>query len=194
MIFHCDKGQTIEKFDITDQGFLKLVGTVAHVGYLSYTRKDGGIDKEYVPVETLFAPEHINSTETAVITLNHPPQGISVSPRFWSYNKGSVKNTIKNDEQKTLMVEMIVGSEDAILAIQQGITCLSMGYSVERKQTGENSYIQTKRICNHIAIVEKGRASKARIHLDSFEKLNIDSKLNDFMEVIYPIRLTKITL
>jgi hypothetical protein len=194
MIFHCDKGQTIEKFDVTEQGFLRVIGTVAHVGYLSYTGKDGDTYREYVPIETLFANEHINSTETAVITLNHPPQGIEVSPRFWSYNKGSVKSTIKNNTEKSLMVEMIVGSEDAILAIKQGITCLSMGYSVEREQIDKNTYIQKKRICNHIAIVEQGRASKAKIHLDSLDEFRIDAKLRDFYTVIYPIKLKRITL
>lgn len=194
MIYHYDKGADIQKYNETAQGFLEVEGTVAHVGYLLYPRKDGGLDKEYVPIETLFAKEHIESTDTAVITLNHPPQGITVNPQYWNYSKGSIKSTIKKEDKKCLDVKMIIGSEDAIMAVKNGITCLSMGYEVEREQIGENEYVQTSRICNHIAIVQKGRASKAKIHFDSFENNYIDSKLKRFYNVSYSIKLKKIHL
>lgn len=194
MIYHCDKGEEIKEYEITAQGFLEVIGTVAHVGYLLYPRRDGGVDKEYVPIETLFNEEHIKSTETSVITLNHPPLGVDINPNSWGYSKGSIKKTIKNEDAQSLMVKMIIGSQDAIASVQNGITCLSMGYSVEREQVNKDEYVQTKRICNHIAIVQKGRAGRAKIHLDNEMDYRLDSELINFREVIMPVRITKIKL
>lgn len=194
MIYHCDKGEDIKNIEITAQGFLKVIGTVAHVGYLYYEEAGGGIRKEYVPIETLFSEEHIKSTETSVPTLNHPPAGIEVNPQFWAYSKGSIQKALKNEDKQSLMVEMIIGSQDAIDAIKSGITCLSMGYSCDVEQIGENEYIQKRRICNHIAIVEQGRAKGAKLHLDQIQDSLIDKNLKQFYQQIYPIKLKSITL
>lgn len=189
MIYHCDKASDIEKYEITAQGFLRITGTVAHVGYLDYPQKDGTIEREYVPIETLFDQKHIDSTETASVTLFHPPGASNVTPQtFSSYSQGMVKRVIKDEGKEALLTDMIICGEKAIQAIKNGITALSMGYTATRKQVGENEFIQTERICNHISIVQKGRADKAKLHLDSYDH-QYDNEIRQFYQIIYPLEV-----
>lgn len=189
MIYHCDKASNIERYEVTAQGFLRIIGTVAHVGYLDYPQKDGRIEREYVPIETLFDQKHIDSTETASVTLFHPSGAYNVTPEtFSNYAQGMVKKTIKDENSESLLTELLICGEKAIQAIKNGITALSMGYTAKRKQIGENEFIQTERICNHISIVQKGRADKARLHLDSYNN-QYDNEIRQFCQLIYPIEI-----
>jgi hypothetical protein len=168
-VFHLDKGK-VNRFEVTAQNFLKLYGTVATEGILEYPQADGTIKKEYVPPETLFDSEHIESTNSAPITLYHPPNGIEVTPNTYKeFSIGTVKKVICNRRGKSLDVELLICREDGILAIQNGITALSMGYRALVDDLGNNEFIQTKRICNHIAVVRKGRAEGAKLHFDSMD-------------------------
>lgn len=162
---------SIEKIVPMSNGFIRILGTIANVGWLTYRSPDGTVSKEYVGPDVLFEEEHLDSIKGTSLTLNHPPEVISPD-NYSVYNKGSIGTIpIKEEKKGELRYEIIVCDKEAIASVKEKKTVdLSMGYYAEVEPIkGTKEFRQTKRICNHIALVERGRAEKAKLlHLDHY--------------------------
>jgi len=181
--FHFDNGK-IEDVEKTDEGFLRIFGTIAKVGWLEYMNSDGTTRKEYVPEETLFDLDHLDSIGGAVLTLGHPPE--PVTPENYSkYAVGATGTKVMaNTKKKAIDVVFIVNSKDAIESIRNGTNELSMGYKCEVKPNADGTFTQIKRICNHNAIVDEARCKGAKLHLDGWVQ----------GDILYPTQEEKIVI
>lgn len=162
---------TKPEYEYTASGFLRVKGAIATVGTMEYLTKDGDIYYQYVPPGTLFDKDHLTSIAGLPVTLMHPDE--DVTPKnFKKYAVGSVGDRVfaKYDEG-LVEVTFTIGDVEAIEKINEGINQLSMGYWAELEESDKpNTYIQTKRIGNHIALVDKARGGD---HL----KLNLDASI-----------------
>lgn len=168
----CDTAQ-IKGFEPTEWGGLRIWGDVAQVGWLTYYEDATTKRFEYVSPSVLFEPQHMRTIEGATITLDHPPE--NVTPDNWStYAKGNSGSKAVSDRSNGLLrIEIFVSERQAIEAVQNKThTAISMGYKsidIPYPEKGKNHWKQTKRRCNHIALVGQGRANKAKLHLDKYD-------------------------
>ncbi len=165
------------EFSFTKSGLLRVKGAIARTGEMEYVTNDGDVYYQYVPPDTLFDTEHLESIAGLPVTLNHPED--LVTPENYSqYSVGSVGDRVTANLNKGL-VEVIftVGDSKAIKAVtEEGINQLSMGYWAELTPhpSKPKTFIQTKRVGNHIAIVDNARGGeKLKLNLDSY---NIGTK------------------
>jgi hypothetical protein len=172
LLFHRDY-QPIINYDKSSSGTLRVRGTVARTGWLQYIDpKTKEMRWEYVSPETLFDPDHTDSIGGCAIAIDHPEE--KIIPTNWrKYAVGVAGTTVVNRLDKGIIdVVIVVGDQEAIESIENGTTRqLSMGYDAKlmpRSPQEENRYDQIKRDCNHIAIVELGRAGpEASLHMDA---------------------------
>lgn len=169
-MLHFDQGQ-INKIDVLPNGMLRIWGTIAQTGPLLYFNADGSKRLEHVSNDVLYETQHLDSIGGTTLTLGHPEEKVTPD----NYKKYSVGATgtqiIKREDLGTLEVVTIVADRAAIDAIQKdGIKDLSMGYDCQIEKRSDGDYNQLNRICNHLAIVEKGRASKATLRLDEWQQ------------------------
>ena len=165
------------EFSFTKSGLLRVKGAIARTGEMEYVTNDGDVYYQYVPPDTLFDSDHLESIAGLPVTLNHPEE--LVTPENYSeYAIGSVGDRVTANLNKGL-VEVIftVGDAKAIKAVtQEGINQLSMGYWAELTPhpSKPKTFIQAKRVGNHIAIVDKARGGEQlKLNLDSY---NIGTK------------------
>ena len=160
-MLRCDRGK-IEKFEILPNGFIRIDGTVANTGKLRYHDRD-----EYVTEEVLFDPLHVDSVKTATLTLYHPPKMITPK-NYRKHTRGLVGGQSRKDGNK-LTYSIVICDEEAIEKVKsRELTCLSMGYHCDTEVRGGKIY-QINRRCNHVALVPRGRAKDAKLHLDHSE-------------------------
>lgn len=164
-----DFGGAIESH-IDENGYLRITGVAARTGILTYMLPSGGIRRELVPAETLFAEDSVSTLSGSPVTIEHP--GVLNAETAQQYSRGSVP-AAKADGDK-LKVDVVVTAQDAIDTIQAGKRQLSPGYRAELDFTpGEYEgqrydAVQVKRVYNHLAIVQSARGgSECRLHLDS---------------------------
>lgn len=181
-MLHFDTGK-IGNYEETDEGFLRVFGTIAKVGWLNYINNDGTTRKEYVSEETLFNPRHLDSIGGAVLTLGHPPE-IVTPENYSTYAVGTTGTKIVADTvKKCVDVVFVVNSKEAITAIKEdGIKELSMGYKCKVVANPDGTFNQLNRVCNHNAIVSTARCKGASLHLDGWYQVHHDS---DFL---YPVQ------
>lgn len=190
--FRLDKGSINSHFDAN--GFLHVDGLAAKTGILTYKNPDGSIRRELVNHGTLFNSDSLKSLVGVPVTNNHPPE--LVTPENYSkYNAGSITSSKRVDN--SLAVELSILNADAIESIKSGKKELSCGYGVELDQTpgtyqGLNyDAVQTKRIYNHLAIVNAGRAgSECRLNLDAAEQVGGIIEIKTMAEIKMPSGLT----
>ena len=165
------------EFSFTKSGLLRVKGAIARAGEMEYVTNDGEVYYQYVPPDTLFDSEHLESIAGLPVTLNHPEE-LVIPENYSQYAIGSVGDRVTANLNKGL-VEVIftVGVAKAIKAVtQEGINQLSMGYWAELTPhpSKPKTFIQTKRVGNHIAIVDKARGGEQlKLNLDSY---NIETK------------------
>lgn len=179
-----DFGGAIESH-IDENGYLRITGVAARTGILTYMLPGGGMRRELVPAETLFAEDSVSTLSGSPVTVEHP--GVLTAETAQQYSRGSVP-AAKADGDK-LKVDVVVTAQDAIDTIQAGKRQLSPGYRAELDFTpGEYEgqrydAVQVKRVYNHLAIVQSARGgSECRLHLDS---LNADG-INCAVEINQP--------
>jgi len=158
------------KFD--DNGYLRVDGVAAKAGILTYLLPNGEIRREYVPAETLFNADSLDTLRGAPVTVEHP--GVLSPETSSQHSRGSVPKADADGEK--LKVGVVVTGKDAIDAIQSGKRQLSPGYRAELDFTpGEYNgqkydAVQTRRVYNHLAIVSSARGGdECRLHLDSLK-------------------------
>lgn len=157
---------------LDDNGYLRIDGYAAKAGVLTYLLPDGTIRKEYVPAETLFNSDSLNSLIGAPVTVEHP--GVLNSDNASQHSRGSVPKADADGEK--LKVGVVITAKDAIESVKSGKRQLSPGYRAELDFTpGEYQGIkydavQTRRVYNHLAIVSSARGGpECRLHLDSLK-------------------------
>ena len=178
-----DIGSSIES-KLDDNGYLRITGIAAKTGVLTYLLPDGSLRRELVPVETLLNNDSIESLIGSPVTIEHP--AILSADNSKIHSRGSVpKVEAKGDR---LQVGVVVTDGEAIAAVNTGKRQLSPGYRAELKMisgvyNGQHyDAIQTKRVYNHLAIVDRARGGEeCKLNLDGF---NCAVEVNQNNEVI----------
>ena len=102
----CDTAN-IQGFEETSWGGLRIFGTIAQVGWLTYYEDDGTKRFEYVSPEVLFEDEHLRTIEGSPITLDHPPENIN--PQNWStYAKGQSGSKSNLDKRGQTLYQWVI--------------------------------------------------------------------------------------
>lgn len=151
----------IISYDRTPSGMLRVKGAIARVGWLKYYNKDGSERWEFVPPQTLFDGDHLDSIGLAPLTLNHPSEKVTPE-NYKKYAVGTVGDrVIANHDKGIIEVIHLIGDKEAIEAVESGkAKQLSMGYDCQTKQREDGRYDQIKRIANHVSIVELARGGE----------------------------------
>lgn len=171
-----DEGTLYEKFQETDEGFLKGRSVVTNIGVFPYRMPDGKIRNELRLPEDVLNSDSLDSLKMKPLTNDHPAEG--VTPETASELQiGSLGEKIKFDALH-VSAPIIVTDKATIEAVQEGKRALSCGYTVEIEETSGTylgmayDAIQRNIRYNHVAIVDAGRAGDAAVmKLDSADDL-----------------------
>lgn len=184
---------------LDDNGYLRIDGYAAKAGVLTYLLPDGTIRKEYVPAETLFNADSLDSLTGSPVTIEHP--GVLNSDNASQHSRGSVPKAGADGEK--LKVGIVVTAADAIAAVKSGKRQLSPGYRAELDFTpGEYNGIkydavQTRRVYNHLAIVSSARGGpECRLNLDGVNcavEVSSDTDINPTTDEVIPMPTVKLT-
>jgi hypothetical protein len=176
----CDFAYKIGSVKRTDEGYLKGEAAIAKVGIMKYQLADGSIRSEFVPSETLFNVDSMNSLKLQPITNTHPEEVLLDSKTVKRRRVGTTGETVKY-EGEFLITSVAITDDDAISNIESGRQQLSPGYKclVVKKDgfyKGEKyDAIQIKRTYNHLAICDKARGGgDLRLNLDAIELSKLD--------------------
>lgn len=149
----------------TDEGFLQVTAPIARVGVYRYRLADGSIQREYIPEETLFNKDSMNTLQMKPITNNHPLDFVNADNAA-SVSVGMVGQTFFRDGDK-LVTQFVVSHRKGIDAIDAGRDELSPGYECDLDFTagvtneGEHyDCIQVNRVYNHLALVDNARGGR----------------------------------
>lgn len=159
----------------TPAGFLRAPATVGRVGVVTYMQPDGSMWRELRPADELFHADSLASLQLALVTNNHPAPGDLplTTANASRYTVGSVgDSTTRADNELQVMLQ--VTDPSALMAIDEGRTQISPGYTTELDMTpGEfdgqrYDAIQRKIRYDHIALVDRARGGPSlRLHLDA---------------------------
>jgi hypothetical protein len=65
---------SIGKFEVTPEGFLRIPAAVTRVGVFNYKQPDGSVIRELRLPEEVFNPDSLSSLKSIPITNDHPPR------------------------------------------------------------------------------------------------------------------------
>lgn len=174
----------------TDEGYLICSKVpVARIGYQFYLDKELGfepsekIKKEnngynvFRPEEEVFSEETLSSFEGKPVTDDHPQEQVT-SDNFQIYAKGNIKNVHRGDgEYKDyILADLVIWDKELVNKIENGKQAVSVGYSCDYEEHGKELW-QKDIICNHIAIVDEGRAGEKAIIRDNLPKNEEEAKM-----------------
>lgn len=165
------------KREITDEGFLIARESVlAGVGIQKYYAKELGLsDRDPLAVvnvmrtaDDVLAPKSVKTFDGKPVTLGHPKDKVTAK-NYKALTTGSMTNIVANDELQSIVGDVTIADIDAIKSIEDGTSCLSVGYDCEIVPhdgiyNGQSyEFVQKNIRANHLAIVPKGRFSQARL-------------------------------
>ncbi|MDB5849803.1 MAG: hypothetical protein JWP29_3555 [Rhodoferax sp.] len=152
----------------TPEGYISDTPILTRVGVFDYRDPvTGKTRRELRLPEEVFHADSLASYLGKPITVGHP--GMVHSKNAKQHVVGSLLSQGRQDGDNALGDVMIYDTT----AVDDGLTELSLGYSVELEETpGEwnglkYDAIQRKPRINHLAIVRKGRAGVSRLNLDA---------------------------
>ncbi len=173
----CDRAShKITHREYTDEGFLRVPGTVARVGIQQYLARELGLPGDpnrivnvYRPPEEVFHADSLTSFDGVDVTINHPDALVN-SSNYKNVTAGVVRGSGRVDGD-FIVCDLIVKDRQAIDAINSGKCELSAGYTaVYDAQEGVTpqgeryEFIQREIRINHVALVDKARAgANARV-------------------------------
>lgn len=116
--------------------------------------------------DEVFSPETMASFEGVVVTLGHPEDSdggiLFVNPgNYAELAHGHIQNVRRGtgDKSNLLLADVLVKRQEAIDAINAGLTDVSCGYDALYKQLAPGKGKQYQITGNHLAVgIEKGRA------------------------------------
>ncbi|WP_248000683.1 DUF2213 domain-containing protein [Photorhabdus hindustanensis] len=124
-----------------------------------------GLVTVYRTEDEVFSDETMASFEGVVVTLDHPEDEngdiVFVNPlNFSELAYGHIQNVRRGtgDKSDLLIADVLVKRQEAIDAINAGMTDVSCGYDAQYKQIAPGKGKQYQITGNHLAIVKKGRA------------------------------------
>ncbi|MCW7550558.1 DUF2213 domain-containing protein [Photorhabdus sp. APURE] len=124
-----------------------------------------GLVTVYRTEDEVFSPETIASFEGVAVTLDHPEDEegniVFVNPsNFSELAHGHIQNVRRGtgDKSDLLVADLLIKRQEAIDAVNAGMTDVSCGYDAQYKQFSPGKGKQYQITGNHLAIVEKGRA------------------------------------
>lgn len=140
--------------------------------------KNGLITVHRYP-EEVFCAETIASFEGMAVTIGHPKDFggniIFVSPGNWrQLANGHIQNVRRGTgyQADLMLADVIVKTQDAIQAIDDGDDEVSCGYDAEYKQISPGVASQYAITGNHLALVPNGRAGSRCALGDSMPAIN----------------------
>jgi hypothetical protein len=144
---------------------------LARSGIQMYRPIELGLEGEkLIPVERpeseVFSPECMASFEGTTVVDDHPGSGHITTTSWRAYAMGHVQNIRRGPRVNgdlTLIGDLIVNDSQLIEKILAGKREVSCGYDCEYVPAAGGSYRQQQIRGNHVAIVNRGRASNARI-------------------------------
>ena len=177
-----DKALKPQKVVKTDEGFLFITAPIAHSGIYQYRKSDGTIQREWVPEDTLFHEDSLNSLQMKPVTNNHPETFVTSQDAHYK-TVGQVGQKFLRDGD-LLITDFTVMDALAIEAIEQGREQLSPAYTCDVEMTsgvtpsGERyDAIQRNRRYNHLALVDRGRGGpRVTLRADSAMEINDSEK------------------
>ncbi|NRN30584.1 DUF2213 domain-containing protein [Photorhabdus heterorhabditis] len=124
-----------------------------------------GLVTVYRTEDEVFSPETMASFEGVAVTLDHPEDDegdiVFVNPsNFSELAHGHIQNVRRGtgDKSDLLVADVLVKRQEAIDAVNAGMTDVSCGYDTKYKQLAPGKGKQYQIRGNHLAIVENGRA------------------------------------
>lgn len=116
--------------------------------------------------EEVFSPETMASFEGVAVTLGHPEDSLGnivfVNPsNFAELAHGHIQNVRRGtgDKSDLLIADVLVKRQEAIDAINSGLTDVSCGYDAQYKQLARGKGKQYQITGNHLAVgIDRGRA------------------------------------
>lgn len=164
--------RSVEK---TPQGGIKAPAYLTRTGVFSYFNPDGSVRREYRSPDEVFAEAHLKSIAGAPVTLDHPKQ-LEVTADSWrALAVGHAGETIRRVDN-LIEADVYVQDANTVERVLSGErTEISLGYDqvfvAEPGISPEGEAYdgrQTQLICNHIALVPRGRAGRGvGLRLDS---------------------------
>lgn len=160
----------------TPEGYLICQGTAAKAGVLLYLEPDGSMRRELVTEAELSRADSLGSIGLKPVTDSHPPGGQVTAKNARDVARGTSlqKVTYANGY---VDVEILVTDEELIQKIDRGDAReISLGYNLEGVDDtpgvdpvyGPYDAKQIGRMCNHVAIVPRGRAGpEAALRVDA---------------------------
>ena len=183
--------QISENMIKTPEGYLVCLNVViATPDPMEYNNSDVGLetDSERVmisnPWDELSSPSTIASFEAKPVTAGHPEEKLLDADSATFETVGLCVNVRTDNENKVIIADLVIISNEAINAISNGIKEVSCGYSsVSIADNGDGTGERIGIIGNHVAIVPKGRCgSQCSITTDSQGEKEMDKKT--FLETL----------
>lgn len=115
--------------------------------------------------DEVFSPETMASFEGVAVTLEHPEDEngeiVFINPsNYAELAHGHIQNVRRGtgDKADLLIADVMIKRQEAIDAVNSGMTDVSCGYDAQYKQLSPGKGKQYQITGNHLAIVGKGRA------------------------------------
>lgn len=115
--------------------------------------------------DEVFSPETMASFEGVAVTLEHPEgddgEIVFINPsNYADLAHGHIQNVRRGtgDKVDLLIADVMIKRQEAIDAVNSGMTDVSCGYDAQYKQLSPGKGKQYQITGNHLAIVGKGRA------------------------------------
>jgi len=185
------------KFDMTDEGYYKGTAVITHTGKFPYLDKE----TKKVVIEArldadVFDPKSMESFTLKPITNDHPKtkDGLLDATTIKQYQVGMTGSNVRRDGD-SLLIDMVITDKDTINLIKKGKKALSCGYrcdTVEAPTGSGADFIQTNIVGNHISVVNKGRASKAKINTDTQIHYEDDINIKEIIDGMKTIQLDSV--
>lgn len=181
----------------TEEGYLVCAAVpVARTGHQFYLKneldfepsdsvksRDGGYDV-YRPEEEVFSDETLASLEGKPVTDDHPGEALDSSN--WNlYGKGVVKNARRGDAEYSdfILADLVIWDKSLVEKVESGKQGVSVGYTCDYDE--EDGELRQKDIvCNHVAVVDEGRAGEKAVIRDSSTTIITINKEDSMAEEI----------
>ena len=175
-------GELLRPVRRESDGAMLYEGVPVREGVLLYRNADGTERRELVTRQAV--EDSARTLARAPVTLEHPEAGIVEPSTMQALVVGDVDGTtaVEVDELGGFArVKIAVRRQDAIDATQAGKVELSPGYEVTIDETpgehpihGRYDARQVGRVCNHLAIVGRGRGgSTVRLRVDADDRVQV---------------------
>jgi len=113
-------------------------------------------------VDELYSPKFISSIMGAAVVDGHPRE--DVTPNNWSVLAGgfaatNIRQGTTDDGESVLLGDLVITRKDLIEELQRpgGRREVSLGYDADYTSVAPGVAVQKNLVCNHIALVDRGR-------------------------------------